>query len=146
MRPTPARSSNPALDDTTIVQILLETPAAIEDADAIAAVDGADMLAIGANDLSAELGVPGQHDDSRLREAVTVVGDACRRHGKLLMVGAVADLTILAGLMPLGVCPLYLTGTDADLLFSGAQARATTFAEWHDSLAASAGPAREAAR
>ncbi len=146
MRPTPARSSNPALDDATIVQILLETPVAIENADAIAAVDGVDMLAIGANDLSAELGVPGKYDDPRLREAVVVAGDACRRHGKLLMVGGVADLTILAGLMPLGVCSLHLTGTDTDLLYSGAQAGATTFAAWHDSLAAPAEPAREAAQ
>ncbi len=146
MRPTPARSLNPALDDATIVQILLETPAAIEKADAIASVDGVDMLAIGANDLSAELGVPGRYDDPRLRDAVAVVSDACRRHGKLLMLGGVADLTILADLMPLGVCPLHLTGTDTDLLFAGAQARAETFAEWHDNLAASTGTAREGAR
>ncbi len=39
-------------------QILLETPAGIAAADAIAALDGVDMLAIGANDLSAELNSP----------------------------------------------------------------------------------------
>jgi len=146
MRPTPARSSNPTLDDATIVQILLETPTAIENADAIAAVDGVDMLAIGANDLSAELGVPGRYDDPRLREAVAIAGEACRRHGKLLMLGGVADLAILAGLMPLGVCPLHLTGTDTDLLFARAQARAETFADWHEGLAELAGAAEEEAQ
>ena len=40
----------------------METPAGDRHADAIAAVDGVDMIAVGANDLTAELGIPGQHD------------------------------------------------------------------------------------
>lgn len=124
MRPTPATTLNPALDDATIVQILLETPLGIANADAIAAIDGVDMLAIGANDLAAELGVPGQFDHPYIREAVEAAGTACRRHGKLLMLGGIADKAILAALRPLGVCPLNLTGMDTDILFSGAAARA----------------------
>jgi len=53
MRLTPAWTLNPVLDHMTIVQILIETPADV--ADAIAQLDGVDMLAIGANDLRAEL-------------------------------------------------------------------------------------------
>jgi 2-keto-3-deoxy-L-rhamnonate aldolase RhmA len=131
MRPTPAQTLNPALDDLTIVQILVETPAGIADADAIAQVDGVDMLAIGANDLTAELGAPGRYDDPQVRAAVAAVAAACRREGKLLMVGGIADLAVLDGLMPLGVCPLLLTGTDTDLLFAGAATRAETFTRWH---------------
>jgi hypothetical protein len=52
------------------VQILLETPTGIANADAIAELDGVDMLAIGANDFTAELGVPGQYEDPRVRDAV----------------------------------------------------------------------------
>jgi 2-keto-3-deoxy-L-rhamnonate aldolase RhmA len=131
MRPTPARTLNPALDEMTIVQILVETPAGIANADTIAQVDGVDMLAIGANDLTAELGAPGCYDDPRVREAVAAAADACRREGTLLMLGGIADLAVLDDLMPLGVCPLFLTGTDTDLLFAGAAARAETFARWH---------------
>jgi 2-keto-3-deoxy-L-rhamnonate aldolase RhmA len=130
MRPTPAETLNPVLDEATIAAILIETPAGVANADAIARLDGVDMLAIGANDFTAELGVPGSYDDPRVREAVAAVAGACQRHGKLLMVGGITDLAILGELVPLGVCPLYLAGTDTDLLFAGASARAGKFAAW----------------
>jgi 2-keto-3-deoxy-L-rhamnonate aldolase RhmA len=63
MRPTPARELNPALDDAAIVQILVETPAGIANAAEIAAVDGVDMIAIGANDFTADIGAPRRYDD-----------------------------------------------------------------------------------
>lgn len=140
MRPTPAAQLNPALDDATIVQILVETTAGVANADAIAALDGVDMLAFGANDFTAELGVPGRYDDPRLRAAVATVAEACHHHGKQLMLGGVGDLGRLAELVPLGVCPLFLTGTDSDLLFAGAQARATGFLDRHHDLSTTPRP------
>jgi 2-keto-3-deoxy-L-rhamnonate aldolase RhmA len=131
LRPTPAATLNPVLDRATIVQILIETPAGVASADAIAQIDGVDMLAIGANDLTAELGVPGRFDDPRVRDAVATAARACQRHGKLLMVGGIADLAILDDLASFGVCPLQLAGTDTELLFTGAAARAGKFAQWH---------------
>lgn len=130
MRPTPAATLNPALDQATIVTILIETPAGVASAGAIAGLDGVDMLAIGANDLTAELGVPGRYDDPRVHDTVASVARACQRHGKLLMVGGVADLAVLDDLAPLGVCPLQLAGTDTELLFAGAAARAGKLAQW----------------
>jgi 2-keto-3-deoxy-L-rhamnonate aldolase RhmA len=127
MRPTPARTLNPALDDATVVQILIETPAGVASAEEIAAVDGVDMLAFGANDFTAELGVPGQYDDPRMTEAVAALAEAAKRHGKPLMAGGIADLAVLRGLDALGVCPLRLTGTDTDMLYAGAAARAERF-------------------
>jgi 2-keto-3-deoxy-L-rhamnonate aldolase RhmA len=123
MRPTPAAESNPALDAQTIVQILLETPAGIANADAIARIDGVDMLAIGANDLTAELGAPGAYDHPAVRDAVAASAAACRRHGKLLMLGGIADPAVLASLSALGACPLLLTGMDTELLFGAARSR-----------------------
>ena len=41
------------------VILMIETKDGVENADEIAAVDGADVLLIGSNDLSIELGVPG---------------------------------------------------------------------------------------
>jgi 2-keto-3-deoxy-L-rhamnonate aldolase RhmA len=123
MRPTPAASSNPALDAQTIVQILLETPEGIANAEAIARIDGVDMLAIGANDLTAELGAPGAYEHPALRDAVASAAEACRRSGKLLMVGGVGDPPVLKSLSALGACPLVLTGMDTDLLFTAARRR-----------------------
>jgi len=130
LRPVPAATMNPVLDRATIVQILIETPAGVASADAIAQLDGVDMLAIGVNDLTAELGVPGRYDDSRVRDAVATAARACQRHGKLLMVGGIADLAILEDLAPLGVCPLQLAGTDTELLFTAAAARVAKFTGW----------------
>jgi 2-keto-3-deoxy-L-rhamnonate aldolase RhmA len=127
LRPTPAATLNPALDDATVVQILIETPAGVARADEIAAVAGVDMLAFGANDFTAELGVPGQYADPRVTEAVTTLAAAASRHGKLLMVGGVADPALLREFDSLGVCPLRLTGTDTDMLYAGAAARAERF-------------------
>ncbi|MFD5074049.1 HpcH/HpaI aldolase/citrate lyase family protein [Streptomyces sp. NPDC058371] len=132
LRPTPARELNPALDDATIVQILLETPAGIANAEAIAALDGVDMLALGANDFTAELGVPGQYDDPRVREAVRTLADACRKHGKLMVLGGIGDRALLDSLVPLGVCSLRITGTDTALLFEGARAHAERALAPHD--------------
>jgi 2-keto-3-deoxy-L-rhamnonate aldolase RhmA len=127
LRPTPAATLNPALDDATVVQILIETPAGVSRADEIAAADGVDMLAFGANDFTAELGVPGQYTDPRVAEAVAALAGACERHGKLLMVGGIPDPALLRRLDSLGVCPLRLTGTDTDMLYAGAAARAERF-------------------
>jgi 2-keto-3-deoxy-L-rhamnonate aldolase RhmA len=127
LRPTPAATLNPALDDATIVQILVETPAGVARAEEIAAVDGVDMLAFGTNDFTAEIGAPGQYGDPRVTAAVAALGAACARHGKPLMVGGIADPVLLRDQQRLGVCPLRLTGTDTDMLYAGAAARAERF-------------------
>jgi 2-keto-3-deoxy-L-rhamnonate aldolase RhmA len=86
-----------------------------------------DMLAFGANDFTAELGVPGQYTDPRVTQAISALSDAAKQHGKLLMVGGIADPALLRDLDSLGVCPLRLTGTDTDMLYAGAAARAERF-------------------
>jgi 2-keto-3-deoxy-L-rhamnonate aldolase RhmA len=127
LRPTPAVTLNPVLDDATVVQILIETPAGVAQAGEIAAVAGVDILAFGANDFTAELGVPGQSTDPRVTDAIATLSAAAKQHGKLLMVGGVADPALLRDLDALGVCPLRLTGTDTDMLYAGAAARAERF-------------------
>ena len=127
MRPTPAAELNRALDDATVVQILVETPAGVGSADEIAAVDGVDMIGFGANDYTAEIGAPGQYGDPRVTEAIAALAGACKRHGKLLMVGGVSDPARLRELDALGVCPLRMTGTDTDMLYAGAAARTERF-------------------
>ena len=65
----------------TIVQI--ETSAAVERVDEIAAVDGIDMLYMGPGDLSVALGVPGQVMHPKVLAAAAEIGRACERHGKI---------------------------------------------------------------
>jgi 2-keto-3-deoxy-L-rhamnonate aldolase RhmA len=61
----------------------IETAAGIENVDAIAAVDGIDVLWIGHFDLSNSLGIPGRFDHPRFQDALKAVLAACRRYGKV---------------------------------------------------------------
>jgi 2-keto-3-deoxy-L-rhamnonate aldolase RhmA len=61
----------------------IETAAGLENVEAIAAVDGIDVLWIGQSDLSASLGVPGQFDHPTFVAAVDRVIAACNAHGKI---------------------------------------------------------------
>jgi len=65
---------------TTIIQI--ETPEALEDIDAIAAVDGVDVLFLGPADLSANLSVPLDFDSREFRNAREKILEAAVRCGK----------------------------------------------------------------
>mgnify|MGYP006352864289 CR=1 FL=1 len=49
-----------------------ETPQAIDNADAIAAVPGVDVLLVGTNDLCAEMGIHGDFGNPRLRRGERV--------------------------------------------------------------------------
>lgn len=131
MRPTKAADLAPLLDELTFVQMLIETPGAVANAGAIAAVDGVDSLCIGANDLTLELGIPGSYSNPRFLEAVATVTEACRQHSKPLQIGGVADLEILASLVRAGASALMITGTDTDLLFAGASNRVNALNQWH---------------
>jgi 2-keto-3-deoxy-L-rhamnonate aldolase RhmA len=123
MKPTPARELNPLLDASTVVQIIVETPAGVAAASEIAAVDGVDILVLGANDFTAELGIPGEHGHPAVREAVAAVAHACQESGKLFMLAGVGDPAIYASLAALGACPLLLTGMDTELLYAAMQRR-----------------------
>jgi len=62
---------------------LIETAAGVQNVAQIAAVDGIDVLWIGHYDLTNSLGIPGQFDHPRFREAVAAILDACRQHNKI---------------------------------------------------------------
>ena len=61
----------------------IETAPGVESVEAIAAVEGIDVLWVGQYDLANSLGLPGQFDHPRVRGAVERVLAAARRHGKV---------------------------------------------------------------
>lgn len=73
----------------SLVVAHLETAEAIGAADQIAAVDGIDVLLVGALDLSQDLGIPGSTSGPEIRSAIGAVAAAAVRHGKVL--GAAAS-------------------------------------------------------
>jgi 2-keto-3-deoxy-L-rhamnonate aldolase RhmA len=101
---------------------MIETPEAVENADAIAGVDGIDVLLFGTSDLTAEMGIPGQIGHERVQQAYAKVGECCRKHGKFLGMGGVYDQEWTARYIGMGV-RFALAASDHSLLVSGGTAR-----------------------
>jgi 2-dehydro-3-deoxyglucarate aldolase/4-hydroxy-2-oxoheptanedioate aldolase len=76
----------------------VETAAALDDVEAIAAVEGLDALWVGQYDLTTSLGIPGDFGHPRFEDALDRVVAACRRHGKAAAMSSdsAADLAGLA--------------------------------------------------
>ena len=68
-RSFPLAETNAAMNAATMLVVMLETVAALEHVEEIIAVDGVDMLLVGSNDLCNEMGITGQYDHPRLRDA-----------------------------------------------------------------------------
>ncbi len=64
----------------TIAQI--EQVTAVKNAEAIAAVEGVDVLFVGPMDLTTSMGIQAQYDHPDFHAALAAVVDACRKHGK----------------------------------------------------------------
>lgn len=71
-----------SLNEQVLGIIQVESGRAVDNAEAIAAIDGVDVLFVGPTDLSHSLGIPGQFDHPTFTDSLDRVVAACRRHGK----------------------------------------------------------------
>ncbi len=121
----PAAEANAALNDATMVIVQFESAAAVDRADEIAAVDGVDMVLIGVNDLLASLGLAGQFEHAKVREAYARAIAACRKHGKHVGVGGLSTQPKLAAEFVAMGARLVSTGTDIQFLLAAATEKAS---------------------
>lgn len=112
------------MNRNTFLTVMLETPQAIENADAIAAVDGVDALMIGSNDLAAEMGIPGQFTHERVEQAYATMIAACNKHGKFSGMGGIYDHAIMEKYINMGV-RLLLGGGDTAFVMTAARQRSS---------------------
>jgi 2-dehydro-3-deoxyglucarate aldolase/4-hydroxy-2-oxoheptanedioate aldolase len=70
------------LRERTLLIAQVETERGLAQVDAIAAVEGIDVLFVGHFDLSNFLGIPGAFDDPRFEAALRRVAESARAHGK----------------------------------------------------------------
>jgi 2-keto-3-deoxy-L-rhamnonate aldolase RhmA len=122
--PMPVGDVARAVNEETLVVVMIESPQGVQNADEIAAVKGVDALLIGTNDLCFEMGIPGQFNDPRVKEAYTKVIAACRKHGKFPGMGGLYTPELLERHIGMGV-QLILSGSDFSLLMQAGTARAT---------------------
>jgi 2-keto-3-deoxy-L-rhamnonate aldolase RhmA len=112
-----------AVNEETLVVVMIESPAGVTNCEEIAAVKGIDALLIGTNDLCFEMGIPGQFNDPKVAEAYRKVIAACRKHGKFPGMGGMYTPELLERHIGMGV-QLVLSGSDFSLLMQAGAARA----------------------
>ena len=122
-RPVPTLDLVSALNDATLVVVMIETVQALENLDAIAAVDGIDVLHVGSNDLLLDMGKPGQFDHPDLHDAQRRVNEAATANGKFSGSGGVRDVERQAQAIRNGA--RFLT-TQSDIAFLVGAANAWT--------------------
>src|SRR5215467_14096216 len=111
-----------ALNEANLTVVMLETPTAIENAEAIAAVPGVDVLLIGTNDLCSEMGIPGDFGNERVGEAYRTMIAAARKHGKFPGMAGVYNQAIMARYIDMGA-RFNLSGHDAAFMAAAAAQR-----------------------
>lgn len=127
-RTIPAKISNPTTNDATMVIPMIETLEALELVEEIAAVEGVDSLLIGTNDLTAEMGIPGDYENPRLTDAYEKTIAACKKHGKWVGVGGLhARMDLVERFCQMGA-RWVMAATDGPLLMAGATKRASKMA------------------
>jgi 2-keto-3-deoxy-L-rhamnonate aldolase RhmA len=81
-RGEPRKTRSIRANARTMVIALVETAKGIENVDAIAAVDGVDVVSLGHYDLTNFLDIPGQFYNPIFHAAVDSLTKACKKHGK----------------------------------------------------------------
>lgn len=123
-RSFPTAEANAAVNDATMVIVQFESAEAIEKADEIAAVEGIDMVLIGVNDMLASMGLAGQYEHAKVREAYARTIAACRKHGKHVGVGGLSTRPKLAAEFIAMGARMVSTGTDIQFLLAAMTERA----------------------
>ena len=118
------------LNATTMIIAMLETPAAIENAAAIAAVPGIDVLLIGTNDLCAEMGIPGDFGNDRVEDAYRKMIAASSRHGKFPGMAGIYNEPLMQRYIEMGA-RFILSGNDAAFLMASAAQRTAFLRKTH---------------
>lgn len=104
----------------TWVAIQIETLQAVEECEAIAGIDGVDLLFVGPSDLSQSLGVTGDFWNPKCTEAIDRVSAACQKHGKHW--GAVCVSPEHADMLFEKGCRMLSPTSDAKLINTGLSA------------------------
>jgi staphyloferrin B biosynthesis citrate synthase len=122
-RAVPLSESVPQLNDACLLVCMIETVEGLENCEAIAAVEGVDVLHVGSNDLLVNMGKAGKFDDPAIVAAQDRVIAAAKAHGKFAGCGGNRDIERQAQAIRRGA--QFLT-TQTDIAFLAGAAAAWT--------------------
>ncbi len=124
-RPVPAPEARKAMNEATLLILMVESKAAIGNIEAIAAVPGVDIVHIGTNDLSTDLGHPGELTHPDVMAAIERVVKACSAHGKVAGVGGLTGGDVVKMLTPvIKLGARFITaGSEWNLMLAAGQER-----------------------
>ncbi len=114
------------MNETTLVVPMIESEIAVNNADAIAAIPGVDVLFIGGSDLTFDMGINGQYAHSRVKEAARTVVEATKKHGNHAGFGgpAFSDVGLWTEIIQMGY-HFISCGSDLGFITAGARQRST---------------------
>jgi 4-hydroxy-2-oxoheptanedioate aldolase len=113
------------LNNHTMLICQIETERGVENAEAIAAVDGVALLLLGGNDLSAEMGIPGDFTNEKFIGAVDRIIDAAKKQGKHAGIAGIGSPELMQKFYDRGA-RLFSLGTDTGAFVASARQQAMT--------------------
>ena len=122
-RAMPMKDTVASLTDNTLVVCMIETPEGLENVEAIAAVDGVDVIHVGLSDLLTAMGMPGAMGSPEHLNALDRVFAAAKKHGKIPGVGG--DRNVPRQMDSIRKGAQFLT-TNSDIAFMMAEANRVT--------------------
>jgi 4-hydroxy-2-oxoheptanedioate aldolase len=118
----PTANLTASLNSANLIAVMLESANAIDNAEAIAAVPGIDILLIGTNDLSIDMEVPGELGHAKIVDAYARMIAACQKYAKWPGMGGVYDDELMRRYIGMGA-RFILSGSDLGFLLDGGSAR-----------------------
>ena len=119
----PMAQATKEVNDNLLLVTLVESPLAVKNAEAIAAVPGIDVMLFGTSDLTMEMGIPGQYDHPDVQAAYKTVIAACQKNKKWAGMGGIPGEAQLKKYVGFGI-KMVLAGSDLSFLMEAATARA----------------------
>lgn len=122
-RHTPTLDVAREVNAATLLAAMIESPAGVANAEAIAATPGIDVLFIGINDLAVEMELEGDIEHPKVVEAAAAVTAAARRQGKWSGIGGIGSAELMLRYIGMGM-RFILGGNDFSFMMAAAQHRA----------------------
>jgi 2-keto-3-deoxy-L-rhamnonate aldolase RhmA len=86
-----------AINENLLMIAQIETVSGVQQAEAIAAVEGVDAIWVGPYDLSVSLGIPGEFGHPKLLDAIERVRQAAEKHQRAMVLGTLDRQQLLDG-------------------------------------------------